>query len=266
MYILASFLFSVALVAAHGYVETANIGGTTYTFYNPNTDPYTSPTPQRISRAIPGNGPVEDLTLIDVQCNGYTAGGVVGSQPAPLHAPVAAGSTVNLKWTLWPDSHVGPVLTYMARCPDSGCNTWQPGSSAVWFKVQEGGRDGTSNTWATSPLMVSGNSGINYTIPKCLKSGYYLVRHEIIALHAAYQYPGAQFYPGCHQLQVTGTGSTVPSSLVSFPGAYAGSDPGITYDSYKGEFFFEAAAQRRDLLIVYTATTYKIPGPALFTC
>jgi hypothetical protein len=77
-----------------------------------------------------------------------------------------------------------------------------------------------------------------YTIPSCLKKGFYLVRHEIIALHAAWQYPGAQFYPGCHQLNVTGGGSTVPSSLVAFPGAYKGTDAGITYDAYKGEFLF----------------------------
>jgi hypothetical protein len=75
-----------------------------------------------------------------------------------------------------------------------------------------------------------------YTIPSCLKKGYYLVRHEIIALHAAWAYPGAQFYPGCHQLSVTGSGSTVPSSgLVAFPGAYKGTDAGITYNAYLGE-------------------------------
>lgn len=75
-----------------------------------------------------------------------------------------------------------------------------------------------------------------YTIPPCLKKGFYLVRHEIIALHAAWTYPGAQFYPGCHQLNVTGGGSTVPSAnLVSFPGAYKPTDPGVTYDAYRGE-------------------------------
>lgn len=87
-----------------------------------------------------------------------------------------------------------------------------------------------------SPLMVAGNAGVKYTIPSCLKAGYYLVRHEIIALHSAYAYPGAQFYPGCHQLKVTGGGSTTPSNLVAFPGAYKGSDAGITYDAYKGEY------------------------------
>lgn len=78
--------------------------------------------PARISRSIPGNGPVEDATSIDVQCN-------AGSAPAPLHAAAAAGSDVTLRWTLWPDSHVGPLITYMARCPDTGCQDWSPGTS-----------------------------------------------------------------------------------------------------------------------------------------
>jgi hypothetical protein len=88
----------------------------------------------------------------------------------------------------------------------------------------------------------------SYTIPSCIKAGYYIVRHEIIALHSAYSYPGAQFYPSCHQIQVTGSGtSTGPTTKVAFPGAYAGSDPGITYNAY-------------------LASTYTVPGPAVFTC
>lgn len=89
--------------------------------------------------------------------------------------------------------------------------------------------------------MKADNEGIDYTIPSCLKPGYYLVRHEIIALHAAYQYPGAQFYPGCHQLKVVGAGSTVPTDLVGFPGAYAQNDSGIVYDAYKGEFYLSVS-------------------------
>jgi len=78
--------------------------------------------PLRVSRSIPGNGPVEDVNSIDLQCH-------QGSTPAPLHATAAAGSTVTLRWTLWPDSHVGPVITYMARCPDTGCQDWEPGTA-----------------------------------------------------------------------------------------------------------------------------------------
>ncbi|KAI1822282.1 endoglucanase IV precursor [Xylaria intraflava] len=247
MQTLATLILGATAVAAHGYVDNATIGGELYTFYQPYTDPYTSPPPERISRPVQGNGPVTDVTYDDLQCGGYTDGGIVGSSPATLHAPAAAGSDVTLRWTLWPESHVGPVVTYMAACPSTGCNDYMPGTDEVWFKIAETGREGTSDTWGDTPLMVNNNPGITYTIPSCLAPGYYLVRHEIIALHSAFEYPGAQFYPGCHQLEVTGSGTTKPSSLVSFPGAYEGSDPGITYDAYQ-------------------AQAYTVPGPEVFTC
>lgn len=95
--------------------------------------------------------------------------------------------------------------------------------------------------------MVAGNAGVQYTIPSCLKAGYYLVRHEIIALHSAYSYPGAQFYPGCHQLNVTGSGATAPTGLVAFPGAYQAADPGITYNAYQGEL--------EDMMLVVSTCT-----------
>lgn len=80
---------------------------------------------------IQGNGPVQDVTIADLQCGGYTEGGIVGSKPAALHANAAAGSEVTLHWTLWPESHVGPLVTYMAKCPDAGCNNYMPGSAYV---------------------------------------------------------------------------------------------------------------------------------------
>jgi hypothetical protein len=56
------------------------------------------------------------------------------------------------------------------------------------------------------------------------------VRHEIIALYSACSEGGAQFYPGCHQLQVSGEGTKMPGEgLVSFPGAYDGREPGIMF-------------------------------------
>ncbi|KAK1573135.1 family 61 glycosyl hydrolase [Colletotrichum navitas] len=240
-----SLLGSAALVAAHGIVNNAVIGGKNFTFYQPYQDPYMKPAPERISRAIQSNGPVEDVTSIDIQCGAATAGG--GTNPAKLVAKAAAGEEVTLDWTIWPDSHIGPTITYMAKCANNDCTTWQPGKDAAWFKIQEQGREGTSNNWGATPLMKAGNSGVKYTIPECIAPGQYLVRHEIIALHAAFSYPGAQFYPSCHQIEVTGSGSINPSDLVAFPGAYKGTDAGITYDAYK-------------------AQPYTIPGPKVFSC
>ncbi|PBP18393.1 glycosyl hydrolase family 61 [Diplocarpon rosae] len=216
--------------------------------YQINSDPYSNPIPERIFRPVNGNGPVDDVTLIDLQCGGYTAGGIVGSKPAKLTAgPVAAGTDVEIRWTLWPDTHMGPVITYLAACPGNDCTTFEPNTDAVWFKIQEAGRVGTTNEWASTPLTKPG-AAVTYTIPECLAPGAYLVRHEILALHTAFAYPGAQFYPSCHQIEVTGSGaSTGPATKVAFPGAYKPEDPGITYDAIK-------------------ATEYIIPGPELFVC
>ncbi|PBP21232.1 glycosyl hydrolase family 61 [Diplocarpon rosae] len=142
-----------ATVSAHGYVDNATIGGTLYS---------------RIFRPVSGNGPVDDITLIDIQCGGYTAGGIVGSQPAKLTAgPVAAGTDVEIRWTLWPDTHMGPVITYLAACPGNDCTTFVPNTDAVWFKIQEAGRVGTTNEWASTPLTKPG-AAVTYTIPECL--------------------------------------------------------------------------------------------------
>ena len=121
----------------------------------------------------------------------------------------------------------------------------------MWFKVDEAGYE--DGKWAATDIMVTQQNNVWYwTLPSGLQAGQYLVRHEMfvslvsesncaadrpvhsIALHSAGTYPGAQFYPGCSQIEVTGSGSDFPDSsyLVSFPGAYAGTDPGITFNMY----------------------------------
>ncbi|KAG8682419.1 Esterase/lipase/thioesterase [Ceratobasidium sp. 395] len=91
-------LAAATSVLAHGYVQQLAFSSPSATFsgYLPDSDPYYNPPNPRIVRKIPGNGPVTDLSLIDVQCNGYTAGGTPGSAPASLVAPVAPGATVSL--------------------------------------------------------------------------------------------------------------------------------------------------------------------------
>ncbi|OBZ68228.1 hypothetical protein A0H81_11842 [Grifola frondosa] len=244
--VLLSLSFAALSVKAHGYVQDIVVGSTHYTGYLPYSDPYYNPVPQRIVRPIPGNGPVTDLSLIDVQCNGYSDGGVVGSSPAPIFATVSAGSQMHLNWTTWPDSHVGPMITYMAKAP-SDITAWLPGTAAVWFKVAEAGKT-ADGQWASTDELTATDSVYTFTVPPKLQPGQYIVRHEIIALHAAWTYPGAQVYPSCIQIQVTGSGTAFPTSgFVSFPGAYTATTPGIVYD-------------------VYTNTSaYPIPGPAVLT-
>ncbi|CAA7259330.1 unnamed protein product [Cyclocybe aegerita] len=233
---------AVKSVYGHGYVQEIVSGSTMYTGYLPYQDPYMDPAPRRIVRKIPSNGPVSDPSLIDIQCNGWTEGGVIGSAPAPLYATFSAGSRVSLNWTTWPESHVGPVITYMARAP-SDVTKWNPGSDPVWFKVDESGKT-ADRKWAATDLLTSSNSVYTLRIPPKLKPGQYIIRHEIIALHGAFEYPGAQIYPSCIQVEVIGTGTAFPTAFVSFPGAYTKNTPGILFDVYTDQ-----------------SLPYPIPGP-----
>lgn len=40
----------------------------------------------------------------------------------------------------------------MAKCDNDDCTTFMPQNESVWFKVQEQGRTGTSDTWGTVSL------------------------------------------------------------------------------------------------------------------
>ncbi|TEB39530.1 glycoside hydrolase family 61 protein [Coprinellus micaceus] len=239
----------VAYVAAHGYVQELTLGANLYTGYLPYYDPYHVPTPQRIVRRIPSNGPVEDLTSIDLQCHGWSEGGIVGSKPAPLVGTIAAGQTIHFNWTTWPDSHKGPLLTYMARVPaGTDITKWEPGTKAVWFKIDHVGKD-QNGKWTAVDALTGPNTVYSVRIPPKLKPGQYLVRHEILALHGAFNYPGVQAYPSCTQIEVTGSGNALPvEGLVAFPGAYTPETPGIVYDIY-----------------THPTNAYPIPGPKAWT-
>ncbi|KAI0337490.1 glycoside hydrolase family 61 protein [Trametopsis cervina] len=201
------------------------------------------------------DGPITDVTSNDLICNGGIN---------PYHQPVSqavitapAGSTLTAQWhhTLnqvagdsqdpIDSSHKGPVITYLAKVPSATQTTV---TGLQWFKIQEDGFDASTNTWAVDKL-IANKGKVSFTIPKCIASGQYLLRHEIIALHAASSYPGAQFYMECAQLSITGGTGTKTPATVSFPGAYHGTDPGIKLSIYWPP-----------------VTNYTIPGPPLFTC
>jgi len=199
------------------------------------------------------DGPITDVTSDDLICNGG-----INPYQQPVSQtilPVPAGAQVTAEWhhTLTSagtgdpqdpidPSHLGPIMAYLAEVP-SATQTTVTGLN--WFKIYEDGLDGTE--WATSKLIA--NQGlVSFTIPSCIPAGQYLLRVELIALHAASTYPGAQFYMECAQIQVTGGGSASPAT-VSFPGAYHSTDPGITIDIYYP-----------------TVTNYTIPGPSVFSC
>jgi len=200
------------------------------------------------------DGPITDVTSNDLICNG----GINPYQQPVSNAiiTVPAGSQVTAEWhhTLAgadpsdsqdpiDPSHHGPVMTYLAQVPNATQTTV---TGLQWFKIWEDGFQASDQSWGVD-RMITNKGKVTFTIPSCIPSGQYLMRHELIALHGAESYPGAQFYMECAQIQITGGGSTVPAT-VSFPGAYKGTDPGITIDIYQ------------------TLSSYTVPGPSVFSC
>ena len=125
----------------------------------------------------------------------------------------------------WPHN-TGPTLTYLASCGSVTCDKFNQ-ADAQWFKINQVGRKPNSAEWVQADLKNGGVASVQ--IPKNLAQGNYLVRHEIIALHLATAFNGAEFYPGCAQLKIVGNGTGIPkaSELVKLPGAYSDNDPGI---------------------------------------
>ncbi|KAJ1797912.1 hypothetical protein LPJ59_002836 [Coemansia sp. RSA 2399] len=142
--------------------------------------------------------------------------------------PIEAGSAITLQWCHTgancsnpiSQSHTGPIMAYMAPLDSNGAGD-------VWFKIYEEGWDNTTKQWSTDKLIANAGKR-DVIIPSYLKAGNYLLRSEIIALHDARVVGGAQFFPNCVQLTVTGNGNIVPTG-VAIPGAYGERDPGILY-------------------------------------
>lgn len=236
-------LGSAALVAGHGYVSGAVVDGTYYGGYLVDQYPYSSDPPD----VIAWSEDATDLGFIDG--TGYSSPNIIchkNAKPGASSAPVKAGGSVELQWTEWPESHHGPVITYLANC-NGDCSTVDK-TTLKFFKIDEGGLIDDSNvpgTWASDNL-ISNNNSRTITIPSTIEPGNYVLRHEIIALHSAGNKNGAQNYPQCFNLKVTGGGSDSPSGTLGTE-LYKDTDPGI-------------------LANIYTSlSSYPIPGPALYT-
>ncbi|KAJ3030600.1 hypothetical protein HK097_005608, partial [Rhizophlyctis rosea] len=157
------------------------------------------------------DSPVQDVTSSTLTCNDRP-GAVSGK------VTVAAGGNISVKFhhgdpnggDVIDPSHKGPIMFYLAKVADSASSA---APTSGWFKIYEAGYSG--GKWAVENLISAGGVQ-SVQIPSCIAPGDYLLRGELIALHAAGSYPGAQLYMECVQLTVTGGGSTSPAT-VSLP-------------------------------------------------
>lgn len=169
-----------------------------------------------------------------------------GATPAQEYVTVAAGETVELQWTKWPESHHGPVMDYLANC-NGDCTTVEK-TQLQFNKIDEQGLESWTSqpgSWASDKLIAANNSW-TVTVPESIAPGNYVLRHEIIALHSANNPDGAQNYPQCINLKVTGSGTDKLASGTPGTALYTPKDAGILVNIY------------------VKLSSYIIPGPGLY--
>ncbi|KAI1842946.1 hypothetical protein JX265_001659 [Neoarthrinium moseri] len=211
------------------------------------------------ARVPSSNSPVTDVTSADMACN-------AGTSAVSSNCAVTAGSTVTIEMHQQPNdrscsneaiggAHYGPVLAYLSSVSDAKTAT---GTDGGWFKIFEdtwssAGASGSDDNWGTKDLNKCCGK-MDVLIPADIAPGDYLLRAEAIALHSAGSAGGAQMYMTCYQITVTGSGNATPET-VSFPGAYAASDPGLLINIYQSMSAYEAPGPA-----VYSGGSTKVAG------
>jgi len=232
--VFATIALLTAKVSGHGAVTSYVIGGTTYPGYQGYSP---AQSPSTIERQWPSYNPITDFSSSAMTCNGGTS--------ATLSATISAGENITAIWAQWTHQQ-GPVTVWMYAC--NGAFTSCTGTSKNWFKIDQMGMTApplTGTNWGVAVVMA--NLKWTSTIPARLAPGNYLIRHELLAIHQANT---PQWYPECAQLTVTGSGTATPSGsyLTTIPGYDSASNPNIDIDIYTS-----------------TATTYTVPGPAVWS-
>lgn len=177
------------------------------------------------------NDPVRDLQSPNLVCN------TNGGRAAPSFVKAAAGDTLAFRWfhfkpsdpgDILDPSHKGAVLTYIAPFTEGN------GAIPIWSKLAQQGFDGE---WATIKMIPNGGK-VEFSLPKALAAGKYLIRQELLALHMAdfrgdtNPGRGAESYPSCVQVEVTGSGDALPDQDFDFNRGYKYDDPGLFFNIY----------------------------------
>uniref|UniRef100_A0A0D2XV13 lytic cellulose monooxygenase (C4-dehydrogenating) n=1 Tax=Fusarium oxysporum (strain Fo5176) TaxID=660025 RepID=A0A0D2XV13_FUSOF len=188
---------------------------------------------------VSAHGHVDEIIINGVSYQGY------GSTDFPYmeNPPVVAG------WIL--KKPRSKFLKFLDLLPNFDSSSSRGPCERVdkteleFFKIDGLGQleQGTPGRYADSVLQENGDRW-NVRIPENIASGNYVLRHEIIALHNALERGGAQNYPQCFNLRITGDGSDSPSGYLGTE-LYDVEDPGILVNVYS------------------SSVDYEVPGPTI---
>ncbi|PNS17796.1 hypothetical protein CAC42_3191 [Sphaceloma murrayae] len=184
--------------------------------------------PYEYVRQLPGvvsNSPFTDVTHPDIRCNNGSFAAASRTKVLSVKAGDNVGFTVRDVL-----GHPGPLFAYMSRSTKADVTQYE--GDGDWFKIYEMGVKSYGNYTVSMKWMVDNWTQFNFTIPKEIPDGQYLLRGEHLAVHGSGQVGGAQFYFSCAQIEVTGGTGGTPSPVGKFPGIYNARDPGIFFNPY----------------------------------
>ncbi|KAF2866241.1 glycosyl hydrolase family 61-domain-containing protein [Massariosphaeria phaeospora] len=176
--------------------------------------------------------PLIDLSSKDMACN---VGGTKGVQRV---VAVDDGAVLSFKFQSYPDDaskmsydpgHQGPCAVYLKKV-DSAIK--DEGAGDGWFKIFAEGYDASTSQWCNQKL-IDNKGRLSIRLPKGLQGGDYLIRPELVTLHAANE-GEPQFYTSCAQAYIKSSGNLVPESTVSIPGEFKHTDESLTWNIYDG--------------------------------
>ncbi|KAH6659631.1 glycoside hydrolase [Truncatella angustata] len=201
-------------------------------------DPY-----QYVRRTNNSNAPLQIVNSTDMRCNaGASLGTSLNTSTLTINAGDELGFVIESTF-----GHPGIQQVYLSRAPD-GVNAADYDGSGDWARIY------AVTTLANSTLGDEGlvwamrrTHSFRFPLARNVPPGEYLLRAEGLALHAAHKLDCAQFYVGCAQVRVVGDGTGVPAPLVSIPGVYSDTTPGVLIPDFWTRI-----------------TNYTEPGPELW--
>ncbi|KAJ2068144.1 hypothetical protein GGI16_009579, partial [Coemansia sp. S142-1] len=148
----------------------------------------------------PRLSPVANFTTKEIRCRNSD-----GTSPKTEYLSVKAGNEFSVVWRHHNDtlednmvspSHRGPCMIYLGKVEDNP-------DDIKWFKIYDLGFNKDTNKWC-SDVARDNHGRVDVVIPKDIENGKYILRTELLALHKAMDPWGAQFYPNCVQLDISG--------------------------------------------------------------
>ncbi|KAF3352349.1 Phosphatidylglycerol/phosphatidylinositol transfer protein [Verticillium dahliae VDG1] len=230
-FLLPALLLHAPLAAAHSRVANVIINGTSYEGFNAKQ---------------PTNPPVLVAWNTTVSDDGWV------NYESYAHPDIICHRDA---WAGYPESHKGPVLTYLAPC-HGFCEDVDK-TALEFFLIGARGLvdpDGVAGPYPSAPGLwasdefIQNNSSWVVRIPETVRPGHYVLRQELVALHyARIDGLGTQHYPQCVNLEIIGEGDEVPEGTPAVE-LYGKTDPGLVYDVSKEPL-----------------SAYLIPGPTLWS-